>query len=296
MFELQYKAYLDLIEPYLAKAFPAQEKAWGGDVVQAARYSLLSGGKRIRPVLALATMDCLGADLVLALPCSAALEMIHTYSLVHDDLPCMDDDDLRRGRPTCHKQFGEALAVLAGDALLNRAFEVMLDDMTSGCQNKVEAARIIAQAAGSSGMIAGQTLDLQAEGRIIAPDELVRLHSLKTGQLILAPVLAACALAGVSAEVTAHFKAYAENLGLAFQIQDDILDVTATEKKLGKSTGKDQRDQKSTYVTLYGLEKAQDKLKEATLKAKAALQAATGCGYNTTFLQELADFLLQRDH
>lgn len=296
MFEQQYKAYLDLFEPYLEQAFPVQEKDWGGEVVQAARYSLLAGGKRIRPVLALAMMDCLGSDFTQAMPCAAALEMIHTYSLVHDDLPCMDDDDLRRGRPTCHRQFGEALAVLAGDALLNRAFEVMLDDMTSGCQRKAEAARIIARAAGSSGMIAGQTLDLQAEGRNVAPDELMRLHSLKTGQLILAPVLAACALAGVSAEVTAHFKTFAENLGLAFQIQDDILDVTATENKLGKSTGKDQRDQKSTYVTLFGLDMARLKLQEATLQAKAALSAAAGSGCDTSFLQELADFLLQRDH
>ena len=296
MFKQQYKMYLDLIEPYLAQALPTQDKEWGGDVVQAARYSLLSGGKRIRPVLALATMDCLGADRVLALPCAAALEMIHTYSLVHDDLPCMDDDDLRRGRPTCHKQFGEALAVLAGDALLNRAFEVILDDMTSGCLRKVEAARIIARAAGSSGMIAGQTLDLQAEGRIIAPDELVRLHSLKTGQLILAPVLAACALAEVTSETTVLFRTFAENLGLAFQIQDDILDVTATEDKLGKSTGKDQRDQKSTYVTLFGLDKAQIKLQEATRQAKAALTAAAGLGCDPAFLLDLADFLLQRDH
>ncbi|NCA97785.1 MAG: polyprenyl synthetase family protein [Clostridia bacterium] len=296
MFEQHFKAYLDEIEPYLDQAFPVQENAWGGEVVQAARYSLLSGGKRVRPVLLLAMMDCLGAGHLQALPYAAALEMIHTYSLIHDDLPCMDDDDLRRGRPTCHKQFGEALAVLAGDALLNRAFEIMLDDMTSGCQHKAEAARIIARAAGSSGMIAGQTLDLQAEGRIVSPDELMRLHSLKTGQLILAPVLAACALVGVSAEVTALFKTFATNLGLAFQIQDDILDVTATEDKLGKSTGKDQRDQKSTYVTLFGLETAHIKLLEATRQAKEALLAAAGTGFDPSFLQELAEFLLQRDH
>jgi geranylgeranyl diphosphate synthase type II len=296
MFSQQYQIYLDQFEPYLDRAFPEREQAWGGEVTTAARYSLLAGGKRIRPVLALATMTCLGADPVLALPYAAALEMIHTYSLIHDDLPCMDNDDLRRGRPTCHKQFGEALAVLAGDALLNRAFEVMLDDMTTGCQNKVEAARIITYAAGSSGMIAGQTLDLEAENQAISPENLERLHQLKTGQLILAPVLAACALAGASAALTSHFQTFAANLGLAFQIQDDILDVTASESRLGKSTGKDQRDQKSTYVTLFGLDTARTFLKEATRQAKQALGAAAGQGYDTTFLEDLADYLLQRDH
>lgn len=296
MFNQHYQSYLDLFEPYLEQAFPEQERAWGGDVATAARYSLLSGGKRIRPVLALATLACLGREPEQALPYAAALEMIHTYSLVHDDLPCMDDDDLRRGRPTCHKQFGEALAVLAGDALLNRAFEVILDDMTTGCQNKLEAARIIARAAGSSGMIAGQTLDLEAEGQLIPPEKLERLHQLKTGQLILAPVLSACALAGASDFVTSLFQTFAANLGLAFQIQDDILDVTASESRLGKSTGKDQRDQKSTYVTLFGLDTARTFLLDATRLAKEALGAAAGLGYDTTFLEDLADYLLQRDH
>lgn len=296
MFSQHYQHYLDLFEPYLEQAFPEQARSWGGNVTTAARYSLLSGGKRIRPVLVLATVACLGSDPELALPYAAALEMIHTYSLVHDDLPCMDDDDLRRGRPTCHKQFGEALAVLAGDALLNRAFEVMLDDMTTGCQNKIEAARIIARAAGSSGMIAGQTLDLEAEGQLIPPEKLERLHQLKTGQLILAPVLAACALADASVPVTSLFQSFAANLGLAFQIQDDILDVTASESRLGKSTGKDQRDQKSTYVTLFGLDTAQAYLKEATRQAKEALGAVAGLGYDTTFLEDLADYLLLRDH
>lgn len=296
MFEQQYQDYLGLFEPYLDQALPELAAESGGDVTTAARYSLLSGGKRIRPILLLAMMDCLKSEVKPALPFAAALEMIHTYSLAHDDLPCMDDDDLRRGRPTCHKQFGEAMAVLAGDALLNRAFEVMLDDMTTGRENKVKAAQIIARAAGSAGMIAGQALDLRAEGKTIAADDLVRLHRLKTGQLILAPVLAACALAGLDPERTEPFQAFAENLGLAFQIADDILDVTATAGKLGKSTGKDQRDQKSTYVSLFGLPQAQALLQEATGKAQAALAIASGLGFATTFLGELTDYLLKRDH
>lgn len=296
MFEQQYQAYLATIEAGLAAALPPQNEADGGSVVEASRYSLLGGGKRIRPVLLLATADCLGLGLEQALPYALALEMIHTYSLIHDDLPCMDDDDFRRGRPTCHKQFGEALAVLAGDNLLNRAYEIVLNDMMSGHENKIKAAQIIAKAAGSQGMIGGQTLDLAAEGRMISPEELRHLHSLKTGQLIAAPVLAACALAGADPEIKLEFRSFAENLGLAFQIQDDILDVTATADKLGKTTGKDSRDHKSTYISLFGLDKSQLMLIDVTDQAGQALNRLSGYGYDMQFLAGLTQFLLTRDY
>ena len=296
MFEQHYQNLINQIEAGLDAALPPLAVAEGGTVVEASRYSLLSGGKRIRPVLLLATLESLGLQLDLGLPYALAIEMIHTYSLIHDDLPCMDDDDFRRGRPTCHKQFGEAMAVLAGDTLLNRAFEIVLDNKMSGRENGLKAAQIIARAAGSQGMIAGQALDLAAEGRIIEPEALRLLHSLKTGRLIAAPVLAACALAGAAEDVTRDFQDFAENLGLAFQIQDDILDVTATSEKLGKTTGKDSRDLKSTYVTLFGLDQAQSMLREVTGLAKQALQRLADRGYSVDFLFGLTEFLLTRDY
>jgi geranylgeranyl diphosphate synthase type II len=296
MFDRHFQDLVGQIETGLEAALPPLTESEGGRVVEASRYSLLGGGKRIRPVLLLATAESLGMPLELGLPYALAIEMIHTYSLIHDDLPCMDDDDFRRGRPTCHKQFGEAIAVLAGDALLNRAFEVVLDNKMSGHDNGLKAARIIAKAAGSQGMIGGQILDLAAEGRIIAPEALRLLHSLKTGRLIAAPVLAACALAGAAEDITGDFRVFAENLGLAFQIQDDILDVTASSEKLGKSTGKDSRDLKSTYVTLFGMDQSQSMLVEVTDQAKQALLRLAEHGYQVDFLVGLTEFLLTRDY
>ena len=296
MFELRYQDYLVQIESALEAALPSFPMESGGLVVEAARYSLLAGGKRIRPVLLLATMDCLDADRDLGLPFAVAIEMIHTYSLIHDDLPCMDDDDFRRGRPTCHKVYGEAVAVLAGDALLNRAYEIILDNPMSGRHEGSRAGFAIAKAAGASGMIAGQTLDLAAEGKIIDAQALQLLHRQKTGQLIAAPVRAACLLANAPDPVQALLEQFAEKLGLAFQIMDDILDVTASAEKLGKSIGKDSRDQKSTYVTLFGLEQANALLQLTTHEAISALEQASQSGRDTTFLISLADFLLNRDH
>ncbi len=296
MFEEQYQGYVTTIETGLDMALPEQAIEDGGSVVAAARYSLLGGGKRIRPVLLLATADSLNLPLDLGLPYALAIEMIHTYSLIHDDLPCMDNDDFRRGRPTCHKQFGEAIAVLAGDTLLNRAFEIVLDNKMSGCLEGVKAGQIIARSSGSRGMIGGQALDLAAEGQMIAPDALRKLHSLKTGQLIIAPVLAACSLAGADSQTTQDYGRFAENLGLAFQIQDDILDVTASSEKLGKSTGKDSRDSKSTYVTLFGLTNARTMLLEVTGQARRALDQLARRNIDVSFLYSLTEFLLTRDY
>ena len=293
-FAEQYAVYQAAIETNLPQFFPEQAENLGGLAVKAARYSLLGGGKRIRPVLFLAVTAMLGAKQDEAMPFACAAEMIHTYSLIHDDLPCMDDDDLRRGRPTCHKMFGEAMAVLAGDALLNRAFEVMLGAVRLERPGTLEAARIIARAAGSQGMIGGQALDLSAEGRVISLAELQTLQRMKTGALLKAPVLAAAAIAGASDAAARQLSAYADAIGLAFQIQDDILDATADSDTLGKSTGKDLRDSKPTYASLFGLTAARGYLAEAIGEARAALDNLSLLGQDPAFLSDMADYLLTR--
>ncbi|MDD2533754.1 MAG: polyprenyl synthetase family protein [Eubacteriales bacterium] len=301
MFNDQYQQYLNRVEAGLELALPDVTRDQVGRVVEAARYSLLGGGKRVRPILLLATLDCLATankghqTSINGLNFALAIEMIHTYSLIHDDLPCMDDDDLRRGRLTCHKQFSEAIAVLAGDTLLNHAFETMLSDPLSETIGGVKAMRIIAHASGAKGMIGGQALDLEAEGQQISADQLKQIHSLKTGQLISAPVLAACALAQINAVDTADLRNFAENIGLAFQIQDDILDVTASSAKLGKTIGKDARDEKSTYVSIFGLTMAKTYLIEASDRAVASLIRLKQNGFDTAFLSDLTQFLLKRD-
>ena len=292
----RYAEYQAAVECALPLSFPEQADAVGGTAVKAARYSLLGGGKRIRPVLLLAVTDMLGGNREEAMPFACATEMIHTYSLIHDDLPCMDDDDLRRGRPTCHKAFSEAMAVLAGDALLNRAFEVMLAAISPVRPATLEAARIIARAAGSQGMIGGQSLDLSAEGRAISPDELHTLHSMKTGALLKAPILAAASLAGAPADTAGHLSAYADAIGLAFQIQDDILDATADSNTLGKSAGKDLRDSKPTYASLFGLTAARGFLAEAISDARTALDNLLKSGLDPGFLQDMTDYLLTRSN
>ncbi len=296
MFDNQYQQYLSIVESELERAIPKQDEKTGGLVIDAARYSLLSGGKRIRPVLVLSTLESLSHKISDGLPYACAIEMIHTYSLIHDDLPCMDDDDFRRGRPTCHRQFSEAIAVLAGDTLLSLAFETMLGQRNVSCTQSIEAMKIIAGASGSLGMIGGQTLDISAEGKKISEDQLKQIHSQKTGALILAPVLAACAIANATPQISKLYEQFAKQLGLAFQIQDDILDVTASQEKLGKTVGKDARDDKSTYVSLYGIEQASQLLAAATKEAISALCKLETAGKHVTFLKELTQFLLKRDH
>jgi geranylgeranyl diphosphate synthase type II len=263
-------------------------------VLTAANYSLTAGGKRIRPVLLLAAARMLSADYSCAQAMSAAVEMIHTYSLIHDDLPCMDDDELRRGRPTCHVVYGEAIAVLAGDALLNRAYEILLNSIDLSAPGSLKAARYIASSAGLSGMIAGQSLDLNSEGRKISMDELRNLHRHKTGALISAPLVSAALLAEADQKIIDYVSEYADAIGLAFQIQDDILDVTAQQIELGKTVGKDARDQKSTYVSLLGLEEARNQLRETDKRARIALASLKEEGLDISFLSGMTDFLLVR--
>jgi len=261
---------------------------------EAMAYSLMAGGKRLRPKMLLAAHHMLGGHERTALDFACALEMIHTYSLIHDDLPAMDNDCLRRGKPTSHVVFGEANAILAGDALLNAAFEVMSEACLAAAEplRAVEAMRIIGRAAGARGMIAGQWMDLASEGKHIAQDELRSLHEHKTGAMFAAAVEAGAALAGASAENRQKVLDYAGSFGLAFQITDDILDVVGNEAALGKSIGKDAREDKCTYVTLLGLKEAQKLAREQCRLGKQAL--ADFEGEDRDFLVRIIEQLVHR--
>lgn len=294
-FKTSMSEWQKLIENRLPDYLPTLADSEGGTVVEAARYSLLAGGKRLRPVLALAAGSMFGLSEDDMLPFACAIEMIHTYSLIHDDLPSMDNDDLRRGQPTAHVIYGEAQAILAGDLLLNRAAEILLEEASTHGQTSAQAGLVIMTAAGGSGMIAGQSLDLAAEGHTITADELKRLQRKKTGALLAAPLMAAACLAGVSTEETAVVRRFAEAIGLAFQIRDDMLDVLADPAELGKTVGKDQRDRKSTVVSLYGLELAGQLLDQTLSEALQAVEclSVTRPG-QTEFFTELVNYLRQR--
>lgn len=228
---------------------------------EAMAYSLLAGGKRFRPLLVLGAAERCGLSQDEVMPMALAMEMIHTYSLIHDDLPAMDNDDLRRGKPTSHKVFGEALAILAGDALLNEAL-LLLMSAYGGTPNGARAMVELARSAGKDGMIAGQVLDIQSEGQVIDLPALEEMHRNKTGAIITSSVTAPCLLAGCSKTEVEAMRSLGHKLGLMFQIQDDILDVESNQETLGKSVGKDARDEKSTYVSLLGLEQAKIRLEE----------------------------------
>ena len=261
--------------------------------IEAALYSLMGNSKRIRPVLMISVGEILGIDKDDILPYACALEMIHTYSLIHDDLPGMDNDDFRRGHPTCHIQYSEALAILAGDSLLNRAYEMLFESSASGSQ-QLKAAAYMCKMAGNEGMIGGQTLDILAQEKTLDAKNLACMHQMKTGGLLKAAVLVPVLFSGQDAFFT-DFQSFAEHMGLAFQIKDDLLDVTKTKEQLGKSAGKDERDQKSTYVSLYGLEQAEKLLEEECGAALSALQSLERKGLNMQFLYEMNKFLLERE-
>jgi geranylgeranyl diphosphate synthase, type II len=254
---------------------------------QAMRYSLLAGGKRIRPVLALATAEALGRDPVQVLPMAAAIEMIHTYSLIHDDLPAMDDDGLRRGKPTCHVAFGEDVAILAGDGLFAEALRLALTEQEGEPAAVLAAVRELVGAAAVSGMVGGQFLDVAGTEH---PD-LRRLHELKTGALIAASVGSILALEGLDGPATIPYRRFAAELGVVFQIVDDILDVTGDEAELGKPQGSDERHGKATYVSVFGLGRARELARESHAEARAALAEADG---DTSRLGQIADYILTR--
>jgi geranylgeranyl diphosphate synthase, type II len=277
------------VEEYLSALRFAREPAAAG-LEEAMRYSLLAGGKRIRPVLALATATALGRDPREVLPLAAALELIHTYSLIHDDLPAMDDDDLRRGRPTCHVRYGEDVAILAGDGLYAEAFRLVLREQQGDPSAVLAAVAELADATGVNGMVGGQYIDVRG-----ASDDLRRLHELKTGRLIAAAVECVLLLAGAKdpSPTLSGFRAFAAELGVLFQIVDDILDVTGTDAALGKPRGSDERHGKLTYVTRYGVDGARAMAAESHGKARGALTRATA-GSGAAELEQITDFIATR--
>jgi geranylgeranyl diphosphate synthase, type II len=269
----------ELVESELRRLPLAEEL---GELEAALRYSLLGGGKRIRPVLCLATGEALGCEPAEVLPAACALELVHTFSLVHDDLPALDDDDLRRGQPSSHVRFGEGVAILAGDALLTEAFRLVLGYETP------EPARELAAA--TLGMIGGQYVDVTTDGDLDAGG-LVRLHELKTGRLLRASVTCAVAVAGLSAEQREPWALFGEGIGLLFQIVDDILDATGTAAELGKTPGKDEAAGKVTYVSLHGLEHARELADAARARVNERLAELPG---DTTVLADLVATIRER--
>ena len=260
------------VERYLQQ-MRFSEAALTAGLEEAMRYSLLAGGKRIRPVLALATAHAVGLEREDAMPLAASLELIHTYSLIHDDLPAMDDDALRRGRPTCHVAFGEDVAILAGDGLYAEAFRHLLSTRRSAPERVLEAAAELAGATGVNGMVGGQYVDVSASAPAGA-EGLRRLHELKTGRLIGASVVCVLSLADVRGPATIAFRRFAAELGVLFQIVDDILDVTGTDLALGKPQGSDERHGKRTYVSEFGIDRARELAAESHRTARSALTEA----------------------
>lgn len=276
-----------MVEEYLAQAFRHDERY--ADLQEAMEYSLLAGGKRLRPVLVLECCKLCGGDAVKAIPFAAAVEMIHTYSLIHDDLPAMDNDDLRRGRPTNHKVYGEATAILAGDALLTAAFE-QLAKADLPAQRVVDAVTCLSRCAGAPGMVGGQVLDMAGEGRSLEFWELEQLQSLKTGALISAAAQLGCIAAGADAKQRAQITDYAQALGRAFQVRDDMLDEISTAEELGKPIGSDRANEKSTFLTALGLEGCRKLVDELTDRAIHALDGFE----QPEFLIWLAEEMAQR--
>lgn len=286
-YQEQYSFYQELAEKALTELFPLYDDKWPegkppARLAEAMRYSLLNGGKRLRPVLLLAAYHSYGESLSEALPFAAAVELIHTYSLVHDDLPAMDDDDFRRGKPSSHKAFGEAMAILAGDALLTSAFEIMAE---SRHPHALDAIAAIAASAGARGMIAGQTADIMMSGET-ADVEMVRyIHRHKTADLLTAPIIAGLLLAGAGGRAIQAAENYGEALGLAFQITDDLLDLQGDPEKTGKAGGRDLELGKLTWPSLVGLGQAK---KDAHAEVQKAVAASEFLGRNAGFFSQLA--------
>lgn len=261
------------------------------ELVDAMNYSLEAGGKRIRPVLVYAFCEALGGDYTRAAAPASAIEMIHTFSLIHDDLPAMDDDDFRRGKPSCHKKYGEAMAILAGDALSVLPFGIIADDAVLTSDEKVRIISRLAKSVGRSGMIGGQVIDMANEERTDVTEEQLRyMYRCKTGELIAVSCAMGCICAGASDEVISAACDYGFSLGLAFQIIDDILDVTSTTEALGKPVGSDEAENKTTFVTLYGVDKAREIADNITAQAMESLDKCGG----SDFLRELTEMLLNR--
>ena len=278
------------IDEYLSEfSYPVQ-------IAEGMKYAVLNGGKRIRPILILMVLDLLGKDEKIGLPSGAALEMIHSYSLVHDDLPALDNDDYRRGKLTTHKKFGEAEGILIGDALLTHAFNVLTEKNRGVSAEKiVEIVKLTSSYAGINGMIGGQMIDIESEGKKISLETLKYIHKNKTGKLLRLPVEIACILGDVSKDIREKLEEYADLIGLAFQIKDDILDVEGDFEKLGKPIGSDAEIEKATYPSMVGMEKSKELLNEITEKAKKII-ADNFPKERGTLLIELAYFIKNREN
>lgn len=288
--ELYCKRKISLIDAALSQYIPGE--AYPPIIYEAMRYSLFAGGKRLRPIMLMAAADAVGGDGVNYLPVACGLEMIHTYSLIHDDLPAMDNDDYRRGKLTNHKVYGDGMAILAGDGLLTAAFGIMLSQTKVDPAVLVTVVNEIAAAAGAAGMVGGQAVDLASEGKTIDTDTLEFMHQAKTGALFKAALRAGAMLAGGSKEQIDALTLYAEKFGLAFQITDDILDVVGTQEKIGKPVGSDIRNQKVTYVTLHTLDGAKNLAQKAV---DNALYCLNSFGSDADILRELVNYLINRE-
>jgi len=284
MYQETYQTYLQEVESCLHGLFLTD--APYGQLQEAMRYSLLAGGKRIRPVLTAAFADLFDGEWKKAVPFGCALELVHTYSLIHDDLPCMDDDDLRRGKPTCHKVYGETLAVLAGDALQPEAFALIARTPDMSAQQRIDAVAVLAKACGGDGMVAGQVLDTLVTDK--TAEEIRLTHKLKTGAMICGAAELGCVAANASAKQRADALEYAAQIGLAFQIRDDMLDVIADEAEFGKPIGSDKEEGKVTFVDLLGLEGCEKAVAECTEKAKAAISGYAGSEFLLMLAEKLA--------
>lgn len=291
-FNKRLKEYGETVNKALPKYLPKEDLPQK-NVFDAMRYSVTAGGKRIRPVLVLEFCRICGGNLEAALPFACAIEFVHTYSLIHDDLPCMDDDDMRRGRPSCHVKFGEATALLAGDALLSLAFETALcnNNIDIDPQNAVRAAGELARASGAMGMVGGQVVDLESEGKKISLETLKFMHRKKTGAMIVAAATMGCIIAGADKAHIMAAQEYAKRIGLAFQIVDDLLDAQGDASALGKPTGSDAVNEKTTYITHLGAEKSLDAVCKLTDEAVECLETFR----EHDFLAQLAQKLSQRN-
>lgn len=288
-FKSQIEKYCTAVNSKLTEFVPVANNGQG-DVVKAMKYSLSNGGKRLRPILVLEFCKMCGGDVEKALPYACAIEYVHTYSLIHDDLPCMDNDDMRRGKPSCHKMYGEATALLAGDALLTHAFEICAEAELSDSQN-VRAVSLLSQNAGVGGMIGGQVIDLKFEQGDPSISDILTVHRLKTGALISAACILGCIAANADEEKIALASRYAYLIGTAFQIRDDLLDIVGDEQILGKPIGSDANNDKTTYVTLVGAQKAQQDVKTLTDKAVGILDEFD----NNDFMKALSEYLVNRE-
>ncbi|NLK63894.1 MAG: polyprenyl synthetase family protein [Tissierellia bacterium] len=291
-FKNWFKEKVNIIDEYLGQVIEAKENPQK-KIYEAMNYSLLSGGKRLRPVFFLGAYELFKDDIKEALPFACSMEMIHTYSLIHDDLPAMDNDDYRRGKLSNHKKFGEATAILAGDGLLNKAYEIGLEAAIKlRSINAIKALKTIADSSGTEGMIGGQVIDMDCEVKISSIEELKHMYALKTGAIIKSSVTAGAILAGANEEEIRTLGTYAQKIGLAFQIEDDILDITSTQEKLGKAIGSDAANNKITYLTFKSIDEAKKDIEKFT---EEAIESLSIFGDRAIYLIELAKYLTRRE-